>query len=200
MTANKLGLALCAGLLSVACVRDGHPRERASVTAVINEEVADDKTEQGKTRMHYTEVSKNDALGRDNPREGTIVDPNATAGDQRRIGTSEDAQACELAVYFDTDSTRLDVGAQQRLDHVAECMKRQQIDHATIVGQTDPSGSAEHNEELGLERARAVAEYLRERGVPDDQIRVRSKGELAATESQELWPVERRAGISVTPR
>ncbi|MET0341971.1 MAG: OmpA family protein [Polyangiales bacterium] len=106
------------------------------------------------------------------------------------------SDACALAVYFDTDSARLDEGSRDRLDTVAECMKRREIDHATIVGQTDPSGSAKYNEELGLDRARAVAEYLRGRGVPDEQIRVRSKGEMASTtQPVELWPVERRAGV-----
>jgi outer membrane protein OmpA-like peptidoglycan-associated protein len=103
--------------------------------------------------------------------------------------------ACELAVYFDTDSARLDRSSRDHLDTVAECMKRREVDHATIIGRTDPSGSEQHNQELGLERAKAVAEYLRNRGVPEDQIRVRSKGETAAAESRDLWPTERRAGF-----
>jgi len=110
-------------------------------------------------------------------------------------GTSGDTGSCELAVYFNTDSAQLDRGSQERLDKVADCIKRHQVDHATIVGQTDPSGTAQHNRELGLERARAVAEYLRGRGVPDKEIRVSSKGEADASKSQQLWPVERRAGI-----
>jgi OOP family OmpA-OmpF porin len=74
-------------------------------------------------------------------------------------------------------------------------MKRREVDHATIVGQTDPSGTARHNQALGMERAKAVAEYLRNRGVPEDQIRVRSKGETASAAPVDLWPTERRAGV-----
>ena len=78
---------------------------------------------------------------------------------------------------------------------VAECLKRREVDHALIVGHTDPRGSEADNHALGMERARAVAEYLRKLGVPEDEIRVRSKGELASAESQELWPAERRANV-----
>lgn len=199
MIANKTILALCAGLLGAACAHDAKPRERASVSAVTNEEVADDRREQGKTRMQYTEVSAERSLGHENGDRAPLASETAagSGGDMRASGRAGDAESCELAVYFDSDSTRLDQGSQQRLDRVAECMKRREIDHATIVGQTDPSGSERHNDQLGLERARVVAEYLRGKGVPEEQIRVRSKGELASAQSRELWPVERRAGVDV---
>jgi outer membrane protein OmpA-like peptidoglycan-associated protein len=202
MLSKQIGLGLCAGLLGLsACAHDNKSRERASVSTVTNEEVTDNRAEQGETRMHYTEVGNDTALGRDNKNntQGTLVDPpQGTAGSQvAAAGTAADASACELAVYFDSNSATLDQSSQQRLDRVADCMKRREVDHAEIVGQTDPTGSKEHNQQLGLERARVVAEYLRGRGVPEDQIRVRSKGELAAAESQELWPVERRAGVGV---
>ena len=113
-----------------------------------------------------------------------------------REASPQRGTACELAVYFDTDSARLDRSSRDRLDTVAECMKRREVDHATIVGQTDPSGTERHNQSLGMERAKAVAEYLRARGVPQDQIRVQSKGEVAsAGQPEQLWPVERRAGV-----
>jgi outer membrane protein OmpA-like peptidoglycan-associated protein len=202
MLANQWTLTLamfCLG--SGACAHDTKSRERASVSAVTNEEVADNRAEQGKTRMHYTEVGNEEALGQNNPNAGSeLASGKASTDSPGAAGTAAEPQACELAVYFDTDSSRLDQGSQERLDRVAECMKRREVDHATIVGQTDPSGEERHNDKLGLERARVVAEYLRGRGVPEEQIRVRSKGELASAQSQELWPVERRAGVEVAPR
>lgn len=194
MLAKMTMATICAGVLGLgACAHDA-ARDRASVSAVTNKEVADNSVAEGKTRQHYTEVDEARALGRDNPADSTMASARAgsTAGTQ---GGS--AEACELAVYFQTDSARLDTSSQQSLDRVAECMKRREVDHATIVGQTDPSGTVQHNEQLGLERARVVAEYLRGRGVPDDQIRVRSRGEVAAAESRQLWPAERRAGVDV---
>ena len=107
-----------------------------------------------------------------------------------------DAEACELAVYFDTDSTRLDQGSQQRLDRVADCMKRHDVDHAVVVGRADPRGPEKYNEALGMKRAEAVAKYLLELGVPEKDILVRSQGETAAADRQ-IWPAERRAAVSV---
>jgi outer membrane protein OmpA-like peptidoglycan-associated protein len=191
-------IALCAGLLGAsACAHKGEPRERTSVSAVTNKEVADSEGAEGKTRQHYTEVSDRDALGHGTHQPPLAGDTNVASATDTGI-RDQGAGSCELEVYFDTDSTRLKQGAEQNLDRVAECLKRREIDHATIVGQTDPSGSAEHNDQLGLERARVVAEYLRNRGVPEDQIRVRSKGELASAQQRDLWPVERRAGVNTT--
>jgi len=192
MLANKTIIAVYAGLLAAACAHTGEPRDRASVSAVTNKEVAENEAAEGKTRQHYTEVSEEDALGHGDNKPPLPGDTNVASAAGLR---GEGAGACELEVYFDTDSAKLKQGAEQNLDRVADCMKRKEIDHATIVGQTDPSGTTKHNDELGLERARVVAEYLRGKGVPEDQIRVRSKGEIASAQGQELWPAQRRAGV-----
>jgi outer membrane protein OmpA-like peptidoglycan-associated protein len=197
MRVNKSLIALCAGLLGAsACAHNSQPRERASVSAVTNKEVADNQAAEGKTRQHYTEVSAEEALGHTAGAQPALPgDGKVATAEQPRSAT----ETCELAVYFDSDSAQLGQGAEQSLDRVAECLKRREIDHATIVGQTDPSGTEQHNQQLGLARARVVAEYLRSRGVPEDQIRVRSKGELASAQSPDLWPVERRAGVEAKP-
>ena len=190
MLSKHITLALCAGLVGLsACAHDSKPRERTSVSAVTNEEATARREEPASKRMRYTEVDNEEALGRKGTQTGVA---NGAAS-----GTAADAEACELAVYFDTDSARLDKASEQRLDKVADCIKRRDIDHATIVGQTDPSGAEQRNRDLGLERARVVAAYLRARGVPEDQIRVRSKGEVASAAPVELWPVERRAAVDV---
>lgn len=119
--------------------------------------------------------------------------PTTTAG----TGTAGNQRSCELAVYFASNSAKLDDPARERLDKVAGCIRRHEVDHASIEGHTDPSRKERANQDLGLERARAVAEYLRARGVPDDQIRVRSTGATAAAGSEELWPVERRAAVDL---
>lgn len=47
----------------------------------------------------------------------------------------------------------------------------------TVEGFTDPSGSADYNRWLGLQRAKAVREYLVANGLPAAQIRTVSYGE-----------------------
>jgi OOP family OmpA-OmpF porin len=184
-------LAACALLtIGSACVH-GQNRERASVSAVTNSEVAENEAPD-KTRMHYTQVTDERALGHDQDVHTTMAEGNGLPRE-----TSGQAQACELEVYFTTDSASLDQRSQHNLDTVADCIKRHEVDHATIVGSADPSGSKEHNDKLSLERARVVAEYLRGRGVPENDIRVRGKGAVAQSD-RDLWPVERNADVKVT--
>jgi outer membrane protein OmpA-like peptidoglycan-associated protein len=195
MLANKTILALCAGLIgATGCAHDRPARDRASVSAVTNREVAENADAEGKTRQHYTEVGEDRALGRDNETNSTLAEGSGGTAAASVPGVNS---SCELAVYFDTDSAKLKQGSEESLDRVAECMKRKEVDHATIVGQTDPSGTAQHNDQLGLERARVVAEYLKGRGVPEGDIRVRSQGEVASAQGRELWPAQRKAGVGV---
>ncbi len=200
MLAKQITVALCAGLLGLsACAHGEKTRERGSVSAVTNEEVDKHAGEHEQHRMHYTEVSPEVALGHTRRNEEEAAQNAAARREERAAeSASADAQACELAVYFASDSAQLDVSSRQRLDRVAECIKRHEIDHATVVGSTDPSGTAEHNRALALERARVVADYLRARGVPERELRVRSQGELAEAGARQDWPMERRAGVEVT--
>ncbi|MDB4989474.1 MAG: omp [Myxococcaceae bacterium] len=199
MQANKTALALCAALGLSACAHDGHPKKRASVSEVTNKMATRDQTEEGKRREHYYVVSDNDALGRGKQTNSTLAEGSAmNTTTTTSSGGAAAPGGCELDVYFDVNSSQLGRDSQQQLDRVADCMKRKEVDHATIVGQTDPTGSKEHNDQLGLERARVVAEYLKGRGVPEREIRVQSKGELASAQNRDLWPVERNAGVTTT--
>ena len=192
MTQKHITLALCGALALASCAHE-KARERTSVSAVTNEEVTGDRDEQGKTRMSYTVVDDKTALNRDSRSSPEVADHDVRPDtmDGRRA-----TNACQDAVYFNSNSAVLDSEAEQQLAHVAECMKRHEVDHALVVGRTDAAGSSDHNDQLGLDRAKAVAEYLRKLGVPEEDIRVRSKGEMASADSEELWPAERRANVS----
>lgn len=47
----------------------------------------------------------------------------------------------------------------------------------TVEGFTDPSGSAEYNKWLGMERAKSVRQYLVNNGLPAEKVRAVSYGE-----------------------
>ncbi len=191
MGTKGIMLAACALLTTGACAHD-HQRERATASALTNSDVSANEAPE-KRRMHYTEVSDEHALGRD--KEG--VNSTMEEGNGMPRAQTVTVPACGLEVYFPTDSASLDARSQHSLDTVAECIKRHEVDHATIVGSADPRGTKEHNDQLSLERARVVAEYLRGRGVAEGDIRVRSKGAVAQSDSQ-LWPRERAANVQVT--
>jgi outer membrane protein OmpA-like peptidoglycan-associated protein len=69
------------------------------------------------------------------------------------------------------------------------------VDDALVVGSADPRGSETTNAELGKERARKVAEYLKELGLKDDEIRIRTVGESQASAQPNTWPASRRAEV-----
>ena len=69
------------------------------------------------------------------------------------------------------------------------------MDDALIVGSADPRGNDQENAELGKERARKVAQYLKELGVAEDEIRIRSVGESQAKAEPQTWPASRRAEV-----
>jgi len=104
------------------------------------------------------------------------------AGGERVCGNAQ--------VYFPSGGVELDQLARERLDRYASCLTDHQIDAIYVSGTTDPAGTAEENLALGRTRARAVADYLHDRGCHVDFV-IRSFGERDALESPPLWPVER---------
>ncbi|HEX3849632.1 MAG TPA: OmpA family protein [Polyangiaceae bacterium] len=78
----------------------------------------------------------------------------------------------------------------------------------TIIGRTDPRGSAAYNKQLSANRAEAARNYLVQRGVATSNIRIVARGEQgamartkrpgrsidASTSSWEMptWPARRR--------
>jgi peptidoglycan-associated lipoprotein len=111
----------------------------------------------------------------------------------------------QTAPKFDFDKAELRPRGQGILDGVARCltegpMKGQTI---TIIGHADPRGSEDYNQQLGRRRAEAARDYLAEHGLSPDRIRVESRGESAATGTDESsWATDRRVEVrrgSVTP-
>ena len=81
-------------------------------------------------------------------------------------------------VYFDWGSTQGTVS--NAMDRLLADIAKQAIDSGAIVeltGHTDDTSSSGFNERLGARRANAVRAVLIQKGVPESQIRVRSKGE-----------------------
>ena len=80
-------------------------------------------------------------------------------------------------VLFDTGSATLKAGAQRDLDQLAQALRDNPNTRVRIEGYTDSVGSAAYNQELSQERANAVADALRMRGVPQDQYETEGLGE-----------------------
>ncbi len=80
-------------------------------------------------------------------------------------------------VLFDTGSANLTPDAMRPLDQLAAFLKAHPERRVTIEGYTDSQGSETMNQTLSEERAAAVLDALRDRGVAVDRLTARGMGE-----------------------
>jgi outer membrane protein OmpA-like peptidoglycan-associated protein len=114
------------------------------------------------------------------------------------------ARACNVSdaeTFFAFDSTVVTSRGHDVLASVAKCLtdgplRGKQLE---LVGYTDPRGTDQYNQELGLERAESVAKTLRDQGVDPTQVEVDSMGERTASNDASEWPTDRRVDIRVKP-
>ena len=80
-------------------------------------------------------------------------------------------------VLFPFNSAELLPGGQTRLDDLAQNAKGANVDRVVLVGHADRIGSEDYNQELSEKRAKAVADYLAQKGVDSSRLQVEGKGE-----------------------
>lgn len=73
-------------------------------------------------------------------------------------------------VLFETDRFQLKPAIYPKLDSVASFMDREPTLEIIISGHTDNTGTERHNLQLSQQRARAVAEYLLDKGIGSHRI------------------------------
>lgn len=91
-------------------------------------------------------------------------EPEADPADVRIVG---DHLEIDGHINFETDAAVLMSDSMTLIDHVALLLSHHSgdIGHLRIVGHTDAAGGHDHNQTLSEERAAAVVEALRARGV-----------------------------------
>jgi outer membrane protein OmpA-like peptidoglycan-associated protein len=97
-----------------------------------------------------------------------------------KLGAHQTDQGMVLSlsnVLFSTGKSTLQPGAHLVLDRLASYLKDHPKQRVLIEGNTDSTGSADYNEKLSATRARAVAQGLELRGVPDNQYQTIGLGE-----------------------
>jgi len=107
------------------------------------------------------------------------------------------------APHFDYADAALRAHGANVLDDVAACLSRGPLKGRTltIIGRTDPRGSAEYNKELSANRAEAARAYLLQRGVPSDSVNLIARGEVGAQGTdEETWAMDRRVDFELSER
>jgi len=106
-------------------------------------------------------------------------------------------------VFFAFDSSELSDMARTALQKNADWMKRWSSTRITIEGHCDSRGTPEYNIGLGDRRARMVADYLANLGIPAARVLTVSKGEedpFCAEESEACWSQNRRGHFVITAK
>jgi outer membrane protein OmpA-like peptidoglycan-associated protein len=73
-------------------------------------------------------------------------------------------------VHFDTDQATLTSAGRATLDRAAEAMKSNPNVHMRVEGYTDSTGTDVHNLSLSQQRAHAVADYLKGKGINGSRL------------------------------
>ncbi len=73
-------------------------------------------------------------------------------------------------VHFDTDKATLTPDDQATLDKAAAAMQANPNAHLRLEGYTDSTGTDVHNLTLSQQRAYAVADYLKSKGIQGDRL------------------------------
>jgi OOP family OmpA-OmpF porin len=101
--------------------------------------------------------------------------PNTPKGDK------VDADGCSLTlrleVTFDSNSSQLRPESNEYLDRVAERLNELAYVTGVIEGHTDSNGSDAHNQDLSERRAKAVLDYLVDKGVDGSRFTAAGFGE-----------------------
>lgn len=86
----------------------------------------------------------------------------------------------ELVVQFERDSVDLSAKQQSALDGVAQWLRANPQREVVLAGLASWPATGDAEEQLSVQRAEAAAEYLRNRGVSDDQIAITSFADAMA--------------------
>ncbi len=80
-------------------------------------------------------------------------------------------------VLFEFGKAELRDSGKKKLDEVAGGLQGANVEEILAVGHADRIASEDYNQKLSEQRAEAVKEYLVQRGITGDKVRVQGKGE-----------------------
>ncbi|MBU4376377.1 MAG: OmpA family protein [Candidatus Omnitrophica bacterium] len=85
-----------------------------------------------------------------------------------------------VKIYFDFDKADLREDAIKVLKNAIDTLRRNPESSILITGNCDVRGSEAYNVKLGKRRGEAVKEFMLENGVPEERIKIVSRGKLDA--------------------
>lgn len=208
---TRLAVAFAGTLALTACIPAGEPGSKAQ-TGVVTGAIAGGL-------LGATAGGKDDRLAR------TAIGAGVGAIAGGLIGSALDRQAAELRgqvgnnvqiinegnqlrvvlpqdILFATDSAALKPTLVQDLRAVSQSLLDYPNSTIQVIGHTDNVGAAAYNQELSQRRANAVANVLRDYGVPSGRVVAFGRGEdapVASNLTPEGRAQNRRVEIIIRP-
>ncbi len=105
-------------------------------------------------------------------------------------------------ITFPIGSFAIQPQFQSTLREVAQTLRIDNQTYVDVLGHTDASGGEASNQSLSVNRAQAVANYLKSRGVAAARVAVKGYGEtapIASNDSEEGRAQNRRIEIRIVP-
>ena len=141
---------------------------------------------------------------------GTYLDEQERRLNQSLAGTGADVQRVNdtllvtlpAGVTFDVDSDKVKGRFRRPLQQVARTLVEYPSSYVDVIGHTDSTGSASHNQDLSERRAEAVRNVLVRNGVQPQRVVAYGYGEtqpIASNATAEGRAANRRVEIVITP-
>jgi len=85
----------------------------------------------------------------------------------------------DLLIYFEFDKSifKTDPQTDSRIAEFKSWLEKYPMSMLTVTGNTDFIGTNDYNMKLGLERAKVVQKYFKEKGISENRIIIGSNGE-----------------------
>jgi len=85
-----------------------------------------------------------------------------------------------VKIYFDYDKADLRNDAVSLLDKAVSTLKKDPETSILVTGNCDIRGTEKYNEKLGRKRAESTKNFMLSKGIPEDRIKIVSRGKLDA--------------------
>ena len=182
-------VAAAAALTAGACRRQ---QPAANPTPTVN---------QDSINAANAERARQDSIARANQARQDSINAANAARDEASRRLAEARNLLTAMVYFDYDRSDIRDDSKAQLDQKIPLLNANPGIAIKVTGHTDSRGSDEYNVALGQRRARAVRDYLVQRGISSDRITLDSRGEeqpAAQGEDESAWSQNRRAEFEIT--
>ena len=103
-------------------------------------------------------------------------DPRSPSKEGPKVSDTPKPATYRAQVQFGFESAELNGDGRKLLDELARQLVAADLEKLTATAHADRIGTVSYNEDLAERRAEAIRDYLLEKGVPEEVVRIQSRG------------------------